>query len=132
MVADCLLSSSVERVNVQPDCLMCSYTEIAIANDWANVTTKECDHCARDSPRTPEAGQKLLIPPCKWAEGCRAVVPLNATGPYYSAVSAVCDSLGVNATDVLLPYIYSSGDIVGPGQNAYVLPCKVECCYHVA
>lgn len=108
--------------------LMCSYTEIAIANAWANVTTKACNHCAGDSPRTPEAGQKLLVPPCKWADGCRAVVPLNKTSEQYNARLNVSAGLGVNFTDVLLPYVFSTGDIVGPGQNAYVLPCRYQCC----
>ncbi|BDA43719.1 hypothetical protein COCOBI_04-7340 [Coccomyxa sp. Obi] len=104
------------------------YTELAIANRYANVTTKPCNFCAGDSPRTPEAGQKILIPPCKWAEGCRAVVPLNDTSNQYDARLRVSESLGVNVTDVLVPYVFSTGDIVGPGQNAYVLPCTNKCC----
>lgn len=42
------------------------YTEIAIANGCKGVVIKACVACAGDSPKTPEAGQELLIPPCVW------------------------------------------------------------------
>ena len=103
------------------------YTEIEIANKHANITTKECIGCAGDSPRTPQAGQKLLIPPCIWAEGCRAVIPLNATGHIDDALKSV-RALDPSFESVRFPYTLSTGEVVGPGESAYVYPCKIVCC----
>lgn len=30
--------------------------------------------------------------------------------------------------DFFWPQVFSSGDIVGPGEDAYVLPCTTKCC----
>lgn len=55
-------------------------------------------------------------------------MPLNTTVDADSATKAVIASVGAAAnTTVFLSY-YVSGDPVGPGENAYVFPCKSVCC----
>ncbi|BDA48436.1 hypothetical protein COCOBI_12-1150 [Coccomyxa sp. Obi] len=66
--------------------------EIQLANEYANVSVNPCEGCGR-LPQTPQAGQKILIPPCTWAEGCRAVIPVNQTGMDAATVSTTIMAL---------------------------------------
>lgn len=58
------------------------------------------------------------------------MVAINATMQQGDARRAVAAAMGGNVTvdDVWIPYVFSSGEIIGPGQNAYVGPCQAYCC----
>ncbi len=101
-----------------------------MANNYANVSINLCEGCGR-LPQTPQAGQKILIPPCTWAEGCRAVIPVNQTGMDANEVFITIKALtGAEYKDIWFPRVISDGRYVGPGEDAYVLPCKVRCCQY--
>jgi hypothetical protein len=96
-----------------------------MANYWANVTLVEIKGECGTCPATPAKGQTVLIPPCVWAEGCRAVVPIANVTTYEPAKMAISQQYG--GAQVFLP-VLDSGQYVGPGDTAYVLPCTSRCC----
>ncbi|KAK9796345.1 hypothetical protein WJX73_010863 [Symbiochloris irregularis] len=57
------------------------WPEISQANACANVSLVT-QMLPDGTPGTPVQGSKLLIPPCRWGIGCRAVVPINTVVPY--------------------------------------------------
>ncbi len=106
----------------------CRYVEFQKANVWANISDCQPYASPSSTPRIPDAGQRILVPPCTWAVGCRAVVPLNKTSTYQDAYNDIVKIAGNGSQVDLDPYIYSSGNFVGPGEIAYILPCNVSCC----
>eukprot|EP00798_Chlamydomonas_sp_ICE-L_P007176 gene7176-282_t len=107
------------------------FSVIQVANSWAGVKLAECYACSGYSPKTPLAGQTILIPPCTWAEGCRAVIPLNVTAIADDARLGAVAMFGGDV-DAWIPGHFSSGSTVGPGESVYVGPCKSSCCDGIA
>ncbi len=68
---------------------------------------------------------RLTLHPCVFTW---QIVTINETMSQGDAVQAVAAAVGGRADDVWIPYVVSSGDIVGPGQVAYVGPCQAYCC----
>lgn len=58
------------------------------------------------------------------ASGCARVDDVKERMEAGSAM----DSYKLANESTLIPYIYSTGDLIGPGESIYVLPCKSIYC----
>ena len=101
-------------------------SEIQSANGNAGVKVRDlygCDGCVS----TPAAGQEVLVPPCIWAEGCRAIIQLNAITSYEALQYVLIQKFNASA---YVPAVQGSGRDIGPGQIVYVQPCLSVCCFN--
>lgn len=97
------------------------YAEIQRANSYANVTLVENRNLCSRCVATPAAGQGLLIPPCRWAEGCQAIYAIPNATSYEDATLPLYRKY--NTEEVWLPGSIGSGADVGPPMEVYVGPC---------
>lgn len=116
--------------------LMRSAQEIEWVNGCANVSTTRPDAATikqlqnKNAGRgvfhiaaIPANGSTLLIPPCNWGVGCKAVVSVTFPFGYDDLLQQVSAQYGVPTTDLRVPAVLHGGAYVGPGIQVYVLPC---------
>ena len=106
----------------------CRFTEMMVANDCAHVPVLAVPVADR-SPATPLAGQTILVPPCIWASGCAAVLPINTTAVREEVLFQVRKQYPeAEGYDPHTPGLLGSGATVGPPMAVYVLPCQQQSC----
>eukprot|EP00798_Chlamydomonas_sp_ICE-L_P025478 gene25478-11139_t len=118
MLIFCLLAlqASSAKLLTQGGPPKCERSYISNGNeDYLAITERFYPERQSDDPT-------ILIPPCTWAEGCRAVIPLNATDNANDAEKGVRAMFDDDVV-LWLPGHFSSGSMVGPGESVYVGPC---------
>lgn len=134
-----LLCLALPPLSASQACIvfMRSAQEIEWVNACANVSTYEPNAARLKEMQDkygswftskvtaiPAKDSVLLIPPCNWGIGCKAIVPVTVPIWYSSLTRQVAAQYSVPTTDLRVPARIRPGTFVRPGIQVYVLPCQ--------